>query len=162
MSARIGFPQPFMSLILFGIWQLLSDGISGASLITGLALAWVLPQLTRGFREDRPVIAKAWLMPVYLLRVVVDIVIASASVAGLVLRARTPRSAFVNYSITLEHPLAITILASTVSLTPGTVSADISDDKCTLLLHILDTDDPQQVVAEIRERYETPLLEMFR
>ncbi len=162
MSARLGFPQPFMSLMLFGIWQLLSDGISGASIIIGIALAWLLPQLTRGFRSERPGIVKAWLMPVYLLRVVIDIVIASASVARLVLGSRTPRSAFINYSITLENPLAITILASTVSLTPGTVSADISDDKRTLLLHILDTDDPQQVVADIRQRYEAPLLEMFR
>lgn len=162
MNTRIGFPQPFMSLLLFGIWQLLSDGISSASITVGIILAWLLPQLTRGFRSERPVRVKFWLMPVYLLRVMVDIMVASVSVARLILSSRTPRSAFINYHITLEHPLAITILASTISLTPGTVSADISDNNRVLLLHILDTTDPEQVVADIYQHYEGPLLEMFR
>lgn len=162
MSTRIGFPQPFMSLLLFSIWQFLSNGISGGSIIVGLILAWLLPRLTRGFWTEEPVITKVWLMPIYLLRVVFDIIVASISVALLILDFRTPKSAFISYPLTLESPLAITVLASTISLTPGTVSADISDDKRVILLHILDTDDPEQVVAEIHQRYETPLLEMFR
>ncbi|OEY65298.1 Na+/H+ antiporter subunit E [Marinobacter sp. X15-166B] len=162
MSTRLGFPQPFLSVILFCVWQLLGDGVSGASIIVGLVLAWLLPQLTRGFWPERPATRKLWLMPVYVLRVLVDIVMASISVARLVLNPRQPEPAFINYPVTLENPLAITILASTVSLTPGTVSADISDDYQVLLIHALDTQDPDQVIADIRRRYEAPLLEMFK
>jgi multicomponent K+:H+ antiporter subunit E len=100
-------------------------------------------------------------MPRYLLRVIRDIVTASFQVAALILSGRRPRPRFVCYPLELEHPLAISILASTISLTPGTVSADVSDDQRTLLIHALDADSDQQVIDTIRERYEQPLLEMF-
>ncbi len=162
MMSRLGFPQPYLSLTLFLVWQLLSDGISGGSVVLGAVLAWLIPQITRGFWPQRPAFIKPWHLPGYLLRVLFDIVSASVTVSVLILRAREPRSAFISYPLQLEHPLAITILASTISLTPGTVSADVSDDNKTLLIHALDTDDEQAVIDEIHRRYEKPLLEMFQ
>ena len=46
-------------------------------------------------------------------------------------------------------------------LFPGTVSADLSDDHKTLLVHGLDVPDAEALVAEIKQRYEAPLLEVF-
>jgi multicomponent K+:H+ antiporter subunit E len=46
-------------------------------------------------------------------------------------------------------------------LTPGTVSAKLSEDRRTLLVHTLDVDDEAALVAEIKQRYETPLKEIF-
>jgi multicomponent K+:H+ antiporter subunit E len=53
------------------------------------------------------------------------------------------------------------MLASVISLTPGTVSADLSDDRKTLLVHGLNVVDEAAAVAEIKQRYEAPLLEVF-
>ena len=39
MLDRLSFPQPYLSLILFTVWQFLSDGVSGASVVMGLVLA---------------------------------------------------------------------------------------------------------------------------
>lgn len=162
MFDRLSFPQPWLSLVLFVTWQLLSDGISGGSLVLGLILAWAIPQMTHGFWPDRPAFIKSWRMPAYLLRVLKDIVIASFQIARLILSTRKPRPAFVCYPLELEHPLAITILASTISLTPGTVSADVSDDNRILLIHALDAESDQEVIDAIHTRYEKPLLEMFK
>ncbi len=162
MLARLGFPQPFLSLILFLVWQLLSDGVSGGSVVMGLILAWLLPRLTNSFWPERPAIVKGWLLPMYLLRVVWDIITASVVVARLVLSTRQPQPVFISYPLSLEHPLAITMLASTISLTPGTVSADVSDDNRMLLIHALDAEDEQEVIDTIRKRYEQPLQEIFQ
>lgn len=162
MFDRLSFPQPWLSLILFLIWQFLSDGISGGSVVLGLLLAWLVPQLTQAFWPERPAFVKTWLMPAYMLRVLKDIVAASFAVAWLVLSPRKPRPAFISYPLKLEHPLAISILASTISLTPGTVSADVSDDNKILLIHALDAATDEEVIDEIYNRYEKPLLEMFR
>ncbi|MDO3720495.1 Na+/H+ antiporter subunit E [Marinobacter sp. chi1] len=156
------FPQPWLSVLLFATWQLLSDGISGASLVIGILLAWAIPQMTHGFWPDPPAFIRAWRMPLYLLRVIRDIVIASIEVAWLILSPRKPRPAFISYPLELEHPLAISILASTISLTPGTVSADVSDDNKLLLIHALDAENDQEVIDTIRNHYEKPLLEMFQ
>ena len=69
---------------------------------------------------------------------------------------------FICYPLELEHPLAISVLVSTISLTPGTVGADVSDDNKLILIHSLDADDEQAVIDTIRTRYEKPLLEMFQ
>ncbi|MCY1543414.1 multicomponent Na+:H+ antiporter [compost metagenome] len=53
------------------------------------------------------------------------------------------------------------MLASVISLTPGTVSVDFSDDRKTLLVHGLDVPDEAAMVHEIKTRYEAPLLEIF-
>ncbi|AXS82703.1 MULTISPECIES: Na+/H+ antiporter subunit E [Marinobacter] len=162
MLDRLSFPQPWLSLILFTTWQLLSDGVSGASIVMGLILAWLIPQLTQGFWPERPAFVKSWRMPMYLAVVLKDIVVASFSVARLILSPRQPRPIFVCYPLQLEQPLAITILASTISLTPGTVSVDVSDDNKTLLIHALDAASDQEVIGAIHNRYEKPLMEMFQ
>lgn len=162
MLDRLSFPQPWLSLILFTTWQLLSDGVSGASVVMGIVLAWLIPQITEGFWPERPAFLKSWRMPRYLVIVLKDIVVASFSVARLILSPREPRPIFVCYPLQLEHPLAISILASTISLTPGTVSADVSDDQKTLLIHALDAGSDQEVIDAIHRRYEKPLMEMFQ
>jgi len=161
MLDRLSFPQPWLSLILFVTWQLLNDSITGGSLVLGFILAWAIPQITQGFWPERPSFLRIWLMPRYLLRLVTDIISASFQVAGLILSGRKPRPMFICYPLELEHPLAISILASTISLTPGTVSADVSDDQRTLLIHALDAGNEEEVITTIRQRYEEPLLEMF-
>ncbi|MGO1691958.1 MAG: Na+/H+ antiporter subunit E [Marinobacter sp.] len=162
MFDRLSFPQPWLSWILFLTWQILSDGVTGGSVVLGLILAWLIPQLTHGFWPERPGFTRPWRMPIYILRVLKDIVVASFSVAWLILSPRSPRPAFISYPLQLEHPLAISILASTISLTPGTVSADVSDDNKTLLIHALDATNDQEVIDTIYNSYEKPLMEMFR
>lgn len=162
MLDRLSFPQPWLSLLLFTTWQLLSDGVSGGSLVMGLILGWLIPQLTQGFWPERPAFVKAWRMPAYLALVLKDIIVASFSVARLILSPRQPRPVFVCYPLQLQHPLAISMLASTISLTPGTVSADVSDDNKTLLIHALDANNDQEVIDAIHNRYEMRLMEMFQ
>ncbi|MBZ0333021.1 hypothetical protein MARI_02530 [Marinobacter sp. JH2] len=162
MFDRLNFPQPWLSLVLFSTWQFLSDGISGASVVMGLLLAWIIPQITHGFWPERPAFVKVWRMPMFVLMVLWDILVASFEVAILILNPRQPKPAFVNYPLQLEHPLAISLLASTISLTPGTVSADVSDDNKMLLIHALDAESEQEVIDAIHKRYEKPLMEMFR
>ncbi|MDF0748768.1 Na+/H+ antiporter subunit E [Marinobacter sp. 71-i] len=161
MLDRLSFPQPYLSLILFVVWQFLSDGMSGASIVMGFVLAWLIPQLTRSFWPDPPAFVRPWKLPFYLALVLYDIVIASISVARLILSGRQPKPVLVSYPLELTHPLAISMLASTISLTPGTVSADVSDDRALLLIHALDAESDEEVINAIRTRYEARLKEMF-
>ena len=55
----------------------------------------------------------------------------------------------------------IAALTSMITLTPGTVSAALSDDRRFLLVHVLHLDDPDALIAEIKARYEKPLMEIF-
>ena len=88
---------------------------------------------------------------------------ANFQVAWIILfrRNRDLRSRWLVIPTELRSPEAITTLAATISLTPGTVSADISADGHALLVHILDVDDPEAEVARIKHRYERRLMRIF-
>jgi multicomponent K+:H+ antiporter subunit E len=69
--------------------------------------------------------------------------------------------AFVEVPLDLRDPFVATILASIVSLTPGTVSIDVDQQRWVLYLHALDAPDPAALIREIKQRYEAPLKEVF-
>jgi multicomponent K+:H+ antiporter subunit E len=93
-----------------------------------------------------------------------DIVVANVQVARLVLfrRPETLRSRFVTIALDLDSPEAITVLAGTITMTPGTLTADYDPDGHTLKVHCLHAPDPDEVVATIKERYERRLRSIFR
>jgi multicomponent K+:H+ antiporter subunit E len=61
----------------------------------------------------------------------------------------------------LRSELGISLLANTISLTPGTVSSWLSPDRQSLVVHGLDVRDPEGLVTTIKRRYESPLREVF-
>ena len=51
--------------------------------------------------------------------------------------------------------------AFVIGVQAGTVSADVSEDRRTLLIHALDVDDQDAMIRQIKQRYERPLKEIF-
>lgn len=164
-------PTPVRSLILFFVWLALNNSVAPIHLLAATLLAIAVPLLTAGFREQQLPL-RHWRQAIrYLFRVLLDIVLANLQVIRLVLGPnRLLKPGFVLVPLDLTAPLPITILAGTVSLTPGTVSAEIlpyqDDDSPTttpryLLLHVLDVADEAALIREIKQRYETPLKEIF-
>jgi len=159
---RRWLPHPWMSVLLFAVWLLLVNDVRVASLIMAALLGVLLPVLTRHFWPERTRLRRPAVALHYLLRLLLDIVRANVGVAVRVLGPnRRLKPAFVSVPLELNNDLAVTLLASTVSLTPGTVSAEISADRRTLLVHCLDVDDAERLIDGIKGRYERPLKEMF-
>ena len=73
--------------------------------------------------------------------------------------ALRPRFVWVPLDIASDH--GITALAAMITMTPGTLSAEISADRRALLVHALDVDDEAALVAEIKQRYEQPLMQIL-
>ena len=91
-----------------------------------------------------------------------DIVVSNIVVAKQVLGVpERLQPGFVAIPLDLEEALPITILASTISLTPGTVSIEISKDRKTLYVHALHVENETDLVGRIKRRYEKPLKEIF-
>lgn len=157
-------PHPGLTAMLLLIWLLMLNSLSMGGLVLGSIFAILVPIYTAAFWPDRP--AMRWRLPLllFLLLVVRDIIVANFHVARLILfrRNRDLRSAWLAIPLDLHSAEAITLLAGTISLTPGTVSADISSDGRHLLVHALDVADPTAEIAYIKARYERRLMEIFR
>lgn len=155
-------PQPIVTLGIIGLWMALAAGLSLGNLLLAVILGVMIPLLTQGFWPGQPTIARPLLAIALFARVVVDIVVANLEVARLVigpLDRLTP--AFVEVPLDIEDPFVATLLASIVSLTPGTVSIDIDRDRHVLQVHALNVVNEAQLIATIKRRYEAPLKEIF-
>ncbi|PZO63470.1 MAG: Na+/H+ antiporter subunit E [Paracoccus denitrificans] len=157
-------PHPLVSLMVTTTWMMLVNQLTWGSLIFAMGLGLVIPVIAAPFWPKAPRLHS----PVTILRflgiVLWDIVKANISVAKIVLGL--PRTqlqpCWITVPLDLTSPEAITVLAGTITLTPGTVSADLSTDGRALLVHCLHAPDPAAVVDEIKTRYEAPLKEIFR
>ena len=71
------------------------------------------------------------------------------------------RPGIIGLSLEVSSDLEITIFANLISLTPGTLSIDVSSDRKVLYIHAMYIDDLEQLRAEIRY-LEQRLLDVMR
>lgn len=157
------FPHPQLTLLLTLVWCLLNNTISPGMVVFGLILGILVPILTAPYWPDRPVLRNPVRLIAYVLIVIWDILVANVQVARIVLFKSNSamRPNWVTIPLDLRTPEAIAILAGTITLTPGTVSSDLSDQGHVLLVHALDAPDPDAVRDQIKDRYERRLKEIF-
>ncbi len=162
MRQRI-LPHPFLTAVLAIVWVLLVNDFSVGNLLFGLILGIVIAKITSPYWPGRPKIRNPLAIMEYAVVVMWDIVVSNVLVAYLVLfrRSESLRSRFITVPLDLKSPEAIAMLAGTITMTPGTVSSDLAADGRSLLVHCLETDDPDATVANIKSRYESRLMRIF-
>lgn len=159
---RTLLPHPLMSLALVLVWLLLVNDISIGHILFGALLGIGIPVFTNNFWPERPRIARPGLILLLSGRMLYDIVVANFTVARQILSSRkTLNPDFVEFPLELKDEFAITVLANLISLTPGTVSADLSEDRRFLIVHALNVADKAALIEEIKQRYERTLKEIF-
>ncbi len=156
-------PHPYLTLLLAVVWILLQNQFSAGMAAFGLILGIIIPWGTSVWWPDTPKGFRLGKMLSYSLIVMWDIIVANIQVAWIVLTVPNAKlkPAWIVIPLDLRQPEAITMLAGTITLTPGTVSADLSDEGHSLLVHVLHTDDPDGERDGIKSRYEARLKEIF-
>jgi multicomponent K+:H+ antiporter subunit E len=155
-------PHPLLSAGIALAWIALVRDAGAAHLILALALGIAVPLFTARFSPEPAHVVRAGAALRLLLVVAWDIVLANLAVARLVVgpTARL-RPAFVEVPLATQHPFAIGLLATIITMTPGTVSCAVDRERRLIHVHVLDAADPAAVVADIKRRYEAPLQEIF-
>lgn len=90
-----------------------------------------------------------------------ELLLSNLEVARIVLSPRLRiRPGLIAYRTELRTDLAITTLANFITLTPGTLTLEVSEDRTVLFIHALDIEEPEVVVDNIRDSFEKRLLEL--
>ena len=155
-------PQPASSVALFATWLLLNQSLAAGQILLAALLAVLIPSGVAALRPLRPRLKR----PGVALRLagvfLWDVVASNVEVARRVLGPEDAiRPSFVWVPLELSDPHAIVTLAAIVTLTPGTLSADLTADRRHLLVHAFNVDDAGALVAGIKRRYGRPLKEIF-
>lgn len=155
-------PSLPLTLAIIVFWLLMVSELNAAQLAMAALLGLVIPLYAT--RIDREFARFGSLRPLPKLLVVLlwDILMCNVRVARQVLsREERIHSSFIWYPLDIGNIHGITALACCITLTPGTVTAALSDDRRYLLVHVLDLADEATLVADIKRRYECPLMEIF-
>ncbi|TXR54550.1 Na+/H+ antiporter subunit E [Reinekea thalattae] len=152
----------FTFTLLFVVWILLTNSLTIGNILLALFLSASIVWLVRDIRSNTIRLHKPLSIPKYVLILFWDIVSSNFIVAKQVLGPiKKLKPGFVAVPLDMREPIPITLLASTVSLTPGTVSTEVSEDFSILYVHALNVSDEQALINEIKQRYEKPLKEIF-
>ena len=112
--------------------------------------------------EALPVWADALIALMLALRVLWDVIVSNMEVTRRVLGPESAiRPGFLRVPLDLTDDWAITTLAGIITMTPGTLTADVAEDRSYLLVHAFHVDDAEATIASIKTRYEKPLKEIY-
>lgn len=152
-----------LSLILGLLWMAVGGSFTLADFLLGFALsAFSLRLVRREIGHDRIRVrpAAAVLLACLFAK---ELVLSALRVARTVLkRDMDLKPGIFAYPLALRRDGEIALLANLITLTPGTLSVDVSDDRQTLYVHALDCRDPEGARRDIRQGFEKRIREVFR
>lgn len=157
-------PPVILIASLVVMWLLLNSTLSIGQIVLGAVLSLGMVLGFRAIRPLQPRVRRPWAIVVLAVRVLIDVVRSNIGVARVVLGltgGRAVHSGFLKIPIALRDPHGLAVLAAIITSTPGTVWVDLTRDGGELTLHVLDLRDEQYWIRTIKQRYETPLREIF-
>jgi multicomponent Na+:H+ antiporter subunit E len=154
------------NLLLALIWTAMSGQFTLTNLLVGLVIGYGSLFLAQPVSGPSPYFMKVYRIAAFFLFFLWELLLANLRVAHDVItpRLRT-RPGVVAIPLEAQTDVEITLLANLISMTPGTLSLDVSEDRCTLYLHAMFVDeqsDPEALQRHIKEGFERRLLEILR
>ena len=152
-----------LTLVLAIGWGAATGNFTLGNLLLGALIGGFCVFLIRGqvggarfWRRSLRVMSLAWLF-------VQELATSAVRVGLMVLRPRLElRPAMIAFPLTARRDVEITLLANLVTLTPGTLSVDVSADRKYLLIHAIDVTDREDLIRSIREGLEKRVMEACR
>ena len=152
-----------ISLLLAIVWMIVIGEFSPLSLLLGFLLAYTLVALAWGGGDSFKYFRRAWLAFRFFIFFIRELIIANLRIAYYTLSPLTKlRPGILAIELDEMTDIEITVLGSLVTLTPGTLTLDVSDDKRVMFVHFMHLDDPDRMRREVREEFARRLLEVMR
>lgn len=154
-----------LNLLLTIAWMALIGEFTLDSFVEGFIVTFIVVGFTNIYNrsEQRGYFGRVYRISKVLLSFLFQVVKASLRVATIVVTPKldiTP--AVVAVPLDLERDVQITIFANMITLTPGTLTLDVSSDKKTLYVHTIDLDDVDAFRAELKDGFERQVMEVTR
>lgn len=152
------------ALLLALLWAAITDGFTLPNLMLGGAIAALALWIVRSriaspllFRKMRRFVSLAGLF-------FYELWLSGVRVALLVMRPDMHAHlspGIIAFPITAKSDGEIALLANLITLTPGTLSVDVSEDRKFIYVHALDVPDKQALIREISSGFESKIIEVF-
>jgi len=152
-----------LNLILAFTWALATGSLSERNLVLGFVVGLVVLQLVGSAVGDARYGARLFRIAALATIFLKELLVSSVRVAISVLSPRlTMEPAVIAVPLDVDSDAEITLLANLISLTPGTLSIDVAEDRSCIYVHAMYGGDPDQLAEEIKHTFERRIREAFR
>lgn len=154
----------FIIVLLF--WLLITFSLSLANIITGAVASLITTIIfgryfTKKMNKFLQPARYFWLL-LYLFIFTWEVLKANFDVAYRVIHPALPiKPGIVKVRMGIKSPIARTMLANSITMTPGTISVDIIDDDIYVHWIYVSSDDPQKYSDKISGRFEKYIKKIF-
>jgi multicomponent Na+:H+ antiporter subunit E len=155
--------QLLLNFFIALVWMFMSTSFTASTFIIGFLIGLLLIIMTRRFFSKRLYIGWLWAAFKLVLLFFKELTLSNISVLRVVLRPKMDIQPMIFALPTdLEHDWEITLLSSLITLTPGTIVLNVSDDQKTLYIHAIDVDDVDDAIESIKNSFEKAIKEVSR
>lgn len=152
-----------INILLTLVWVALTGSYDNTTFIFGFALSFVVIWIIGRDDGSKKYVAIAPRIISFLLYFLYQLVKANIQVAyDVVTPTFYMKPGIVRLPLDAETDLEITLLANFISLTPGTLSLDVSEDRKVLYVHAMYVNDKEEFIRDIKDGFERKLLQILR
>jgi multicomponent Na+:H+ antiporter subunit E len=151
------------NLLLAIVWVAITGSTAFINLVFGFVLAAIALAIVRSSYGGVLYLGRVRRILALLLLFIRELAKSVWAVAIAVMSPRMDvKPGIFAFPLTVDRDFEITLLANLITLTPGTLSVDVSDDRKTLYVHALDCSDPETIRRGIADGFERRIMEAFR
>lgn len=152
-----------MNLLLTLIWMALTGTFGLSNFLFGFILSFLILWIMKRSNDDKRYFNKIPRLFSFIGYFLFELIKANLQVAYDVITPKYfMKPGIVKIPLDAKTDLEITLLANLITLTPGTLSLDVSDDKKVLYVHSMYIHDKEDFVQSIKSGFEKRLLELMR
>ncbi len=155
--------QIILNLIIAFVWMFLNNAWNSVSFASGYLIGLLFMFVFRRFFQTDFYLQKLWAI-LYLLQLFLkELMLSNIAVIRQILRPKLNiRPGIFALTTDLKNDWEITTLACLISLTPGTLTLEVSMDQRTLYIHAMDIHDAEVLVEQIKGTFEKAIKEVTR
>ena len=152
-----------LNLLLAVLWIAVSGSATFVNFLFGFLVSALAIGLIREQAEGVSYLRRVRFIVSLTILFFKELALSAWKVATLVLRRDMDlKPGIFAFPLTVDRDFEITLLANLITLTPGTLSVDVSEDRRTLYVHAIDCSDPEGTKRDIAEGFERKIMEAFR
>jgi multicomponent Na+:H+ antiporter subunit E len=151
------------NIVLAVVWAALTASFTLLSLLVGFVLGFFALWLAQPLFEQRQgYFLRVWRILRLTGYFLYELVVSSVRVAWDVVTPRhLSNPAIIEMPLDVKSDLEILLVTNLISLTPGTLSLDVTPDRSTLIVHAMFADDPEALVRDLKGGMERMVREVF-
>ncbi|UJL44911.1 Na+/H+ antiporter subunit E [Virgibacillus sp. NKC19-16] len=155
--------QILINIFIAIIWMFLQNNYTAVSFVVGYVVGILILLILRRFLTFDFYMTRVWAIIKLIILFIKQLILANIDMVKIVLAPKLKnKPGIIAVPTKLETEWEITLLACLISLTPGTISMDFSDDNKTIYIHAVDAQNKEDEIEQIQETFVRAIMEVTK